>query len=61
MMKKILILCGSPRKGGNSDILCNQFAKGAQAAGHGFGLVIGTSAEGWLYDTVAFWEKQMKE
>lgn len=34
MMKKILILCGSPRKNGNSDILCDQFAKGAQEAGH---------------------------
>lgn len=33
-MKKILILCGSPRKGGNSDILCDQFAKGAQEMGH---------------------------
>ena len=28
-MKKVLILSGSPRKGGNSDILCDQFAKGA--------------------------------
>ena len=28
--------------------------------GHGFGLGTGTSAEGWLDDTVAFWEKQMK-
>lgn len=27
-MKKVLILSGSPRKGGNSDILCDQFAKG---------------------------------
>ncbi len=26
--------------------------------GHGFGLGIGTSAEGWLDDAVAFWEKQ---
>lgn len=25
--------------------------------GHGFGLGIGTSAEGWLDDAVAFWEK----
>lgn len=33
-MKKILILCGSPRKNGNSDILCDQFAKGAKEAGH---------------------------
>ena len=27
--------------------------------GHGFGLGTGTSAEGWLDDAVAFWEKQM--
>jgi protoporphyrinogen oxidase len=30
-MKKVLILSGSPRKGGNSDILCDEFAKGAVA------------------------------
>lgn len=34
MKKKILILSGSPRKNGNSDILCDEFAKGAQEAGH---------------------------
>lgn len=33
-MKKVLILSGSPRKGGNSDSLCDQFMAGAQAAGH---------------------------
>ena len=33
-MKKVLILSGSPRKNGNSDLLCNEFAKGAQEAGH---------------------------
>lgn len=33
-MKKILILSGSPRQGGNSDILCDAFAKGATEAGH---------------------------
>ncbi len=33
-MKKVLILSGSPRKGGNSDILCQQFAKGAAEAGN---------------------------
>lgn len=33
-MKKVLILSGSPRKGGNSDMLCDQFAKGAQEAGN---------------------------
>ena len=34
MSKKILILSGSPRKGGNSDFLCDQFIKGAEEAGH---------------------------
>ena len=33
-MKKVLILSGSPRKDGNSDILCNEFARGAAEAGH---------------------------
>ncbi len=33
-MKKVLILSGSPRKGGNSDILCDEFAKGAKASGN---------------------------
>ena len=32
--KKVLILSASPRKGGNSDLLCDQFAKGAEEAGH---------------------------
>lgn len=26
---KVLAICTSPRKGGNSDILCDQFLKGA--------------------------------
>lgn len=34
MSKKVLILSGSPRKGGNSDILCDEFKKGAEEAGH---------------------------
>ena len=34
MSKKILILSTSPRKGGNSDMLAEKFAKGAQEAGH---------------------------
>ena len=28
-MKNVLILSGSPRKGGNSDILCDEFLRGA--------------------------------
>lgn len=34
MSKKVLILSGSPRKGGNSDLLCDRFAMGAAEAGH---------------------------
>ena len=33
-MKKVLILSGSPRKGGNSDILCDEFMKGALENGN---------------------------
>ena len=33
-MKNILILSASPRKNGNSDILCHQFMKGAEDAGN---------------------------
>lgn len=34
MAKKVLILSGSPRKDGNSDVLCDEFAKGAREAGN---------------------------
>lgn len=34
MSKKVLILSGSPRHGGNSDTLCDQFMKGAIEAGN---------------------------
>lgn len=33
-MKKILILSGSPRVNGNSNLLCDEFAKGTEEAGH---------------------------
>jgi len=33
-MKKVLIICGSPRKEGNSDLLAAQFARGAEESGH---------------------------
>ncbi len=33
-MKKVLILSGSPRKNGNSDILCDEFKRGAEEAGN---------------------------
>lgn len=34
MSKSVLIISASPRKGGNSDTLCDQFAKGAEEAGN---------------------------
>ncbi len=33
-MKKVLIISSTPRKGGNSDILCDEFAAGAEEAGN---------------------------
>ncbi len=33
MTKKVLIVSGSPRRG-NSDMLCDEFARGAKGAGH---------------------------
>ncbi len=34
MNKRVLILSGSPRKGGNSDILCDEVLRGAEENGH---------------------------
>lgn len=34
MSKSVLVLSGSPRKGGNSDLLCDEFIKGSRAAGN---------------------------
>lgn len=34
MSKNVLILSGSPRKGGNSDLLCDEFMRGALDAGN---------------------------
>lgn len=34
MTKKVLILSGSPRKQGNSDLLCDEFMRGELEAGH---------------------------
>lgn len=33
-MKNILIISASPRKNGNSDLLCNRFADGARESGN---------------------------
>lgn len=31
--KKVLVLSASPRRGGNTDLLCDEFVKGATEAG----------------------------
>jgi len=33
-MKNVLILSGSPRRNGNSDLLCDEFLRGAEDAGN---------------------------
>ena len=38
-MKNVLIISSSPRKRGNSQILCEEFAKGAEASGNQVKLV----------------------
>jgi multimeric flavodoxin WrbA len=40
MSKKVLVLSGRPRKGGNSDILCDQFMLGVKEKG----VIYGTGA-----------------
>ena len=34
MGKNVLVISASPRKGGNSDTLCDEFVRGAEEAGH---------------------------
>ncbi len=34
MSKNVLLISSTPRKGGNSDLLCDEFVRGAQNAGH---------------------------
>ena len=33
MGKKVVIISSSPRKGGNSDVLCDEFQRGSKEAG----------------------------
>jgi len=40
MSKKILVISSSPRRGGNSDLLCDQFIMGAQEIGHETGKIV---------------------
>ena len=42
---------GSPRKSG-TQVEFHEYKN----LGHGFGLGTGTSAEGWVFDALRFWE-----
>ena len=47
------VLCALVKAGISSEFHCYP------GLGHGFGLGTGTVAEDWIYDAIAFWEKQM--
>ena len=49
-MKRVVLLSASPRKNGNSDILCHQFIKGAEDAGHDCELIT-------LYMDIRTWRR----
>ena len=34
---------------------------GIQGLGHGFGLGVGTSAEGWIFEAIQFWERAISK
>lgn len=40
---KILVLCGSPRRSGNTEIMCNAFAEAAKEQGHEVNMVYASS------------------
>lgn len=69
MSKKVLILSGSPRKGGNSDILCDQFMRGAEEAAEptlacfrGYADCLeGSREKGIIYGTGAYQPGEIKE
>ena len=53
-MKNVLILSGSPRKGGNSDLLCDEFMRGAKEMGAIYGT--GVYEKGKVLNTPAMAE-----
>lgn len=48
-MKNVLIISASPRKRGNSQLLCEQFAEGARAMRHEVNLVRLAGKKSLLY------------
>lgn len=47
-MKNVLIISASPRKHGNSDTLCDYFAKGAQESGNHVEKIFFGGKKHWL-------------
>ena len=57
MSKNILVLIGSPRKNGNSDLLAGAFAEGARAGGHTVTLFNATKNVGGCKACDTCWSK----
>ena len=57
MHKNILILTGSPRKNGNSDMLAEAFARGARAGGHAVSIFNTTKNMGGCKACDTCWSK----
>ena len=47
-MKNILIIFSSPRRNGNSQLLCNQFMQGAQDKGHHVDMIRIMDQKNWF-------------
>ena len=55
MSKKVLMISTSPRKGGNSDVLADEFARGAREAGNHVEKVANTITSAVsIFSTMAF-------
>ena len=48
-------------RGNNEKSRCPGSLQSVPYSSHGFGIGIGTEAEGWMDDAVSFWEQHMKE
>ena len=55
MSKKVLILSGSPRKNGNSDLLCDEFMRGVTESGNE-AEKIRIAGKKWRFVGLVYWK-----